>query len=102
MPKKACPCRTSSKAAAIPAPTPPVGSQANLTTRPLYLPAGFVAGAARGLLKALEAHDPTVLQLAGLPILELGRRVAAGEELEKRLQGLEARIKHLENKSEKV
>jgi len=65
-------------------------------SRGLLIPPGFITGAARGILKALEAGDEAALQLAGLPLLELGRRVQEGREFEARIRSLEARIKALE------
>ena len=65
-------------------------------SRGLLIPPGFITGAARGILKALEAGDEAAVQLAGIPLLELGRRIHEGREFEARIRNLEARIKALE------
>jgi hypothetical protein len=95
--KSSRPCRAmpkiTSTAAAIPGPMPSAGCN----FRNLEIPGDFIAGAARGLAQSFTSADDLIAQqLAGFPILELARRVAAGKELEQRLQGLEARIRILE------
>jgi len=74
----------------------PPGRPAGAGEAGFWIHPTFIAGAARGLLKEFEAGNELALQLAGIPLLELGRLVCAGKEFEARIRNLEARIKSLE------
>lgn len=79
----------------------PPGRPAGAAESNLWIHHSLIAGAARGLLKEIEAENELALQLAGIPLLELGRLVYAGQQFELRIRNLENRIKALEKAAAK-
>lgn|GEM_PF-3108748 len=79
----------------------PPGRPAGAGEAGFWIHPSFIAGAARGLLKEIEAGNELALQLAGIPLLELARLVHAGQQFELRIRNLEDRIKALEKAAAK-